>query len=410
MITFAPQNFQMKQIYYLLYTTSFLFLLCACKKTSEINLASASTVNANANFVRIATSTQKYTPLSAAYVSQKANEIQTFFDKNWADQQNVSFLVAQNGQIIFEKYQGFADKNTQTLINANTPMHIASISKVMTATAILLLIDANKITINQKVNTILSQFPYPEISIKNLLTHRSGLKNYTYFVEENNNWNPKRTLRNNDIVTIMKQKMLQLEVPADTKFSYCNTNYAVLALIIEKITGLNYINAMKKMIFEPLKMNDTYVFDFDLNQQTAVPSYKGNDFEIPFDYLDAIYGDKNIYSTPRDLLKFDLARNAPNFLNPKLKEAIYLGYSNEHKGKNNYGLGIRMINWETGQRYYFHNGWWHGNTSSYITLPKDNLCIMALSNKFSTKTYKVRELSTLFGDYPFVIDKDNFEE
>lgn len=382
----------------------------SCKKSPEINFATASNEIENSSFVRIALPTQNYDLLSATYKLQKANEIETFFDNNWSDNQNVSFLVAQNGQIIFEKHQGFADKNEQTQIDFKTPLHIASVSKVMTATAVLALVNAKKIMLDQKVGTILPQFPYPEISIKNLLSHRSGLKNYTYFVEENNNWNPKKTLRNQDIVTIMKQKHLELEFPADTKFSYCNTNYAVLALIIEKITGLAYKKAMKKMIFEPLKMNDTYVFDFDLNQQTAVPSYKSNDFEIPFDYLDAIYGDKNIYSTPRDLLKFDLARNAPNFLNPKLKQAIYLGYSNEHKGKNNYGLGIRMINWETGQHYYFHNGWWHGNTSSYITLPKDNLCIIALSNKFSTKTYKVRELSTLFGDYPFVIDKDNFEE
>ncbi len=399
----------MKQSYLPIYIAFFLFLI-SCKKSNSNSQTTFFGEKQPANFAKILPSTVQNKMLSATYVSQKANEIESFFNKNWADNQNISFLVAQNGQIIFEKYQGFADKNKQSQINANTPLHLASVSKVMTATAILELINLKEIALDQKVNTILSQFPYPEISIKNLLTHRSGLKNYTYFVEENNNWNPKKTLKNQDIVWIMQQKHLELEVPADTKFSYCNTNYAILALIIEKITGLNYKTAMKKMIFEPLKMTDTYVFDFDLDQQTAVPSYKGNDFVIPFDYLDAIYGDKNIYSTPRDLLKFDLARNAPNFLNPKLKEAIYVGYSNEHKGKKNYGLGIRMINWETGQHFYFHNGWWHGNTSSYITLPKENLCIIALSNKFSTKTYKIRELSTFFGDYPFVVDKEEFED
>ncbi|MNL75890.1 hypothetical protein D3C87_2017690 [compost metagenome] len=65
-----------------------------------------------------------------------------------------------------------------------------------------------------------------------------------------------------------------------------------------------------------------------------------------------------------------------------------------------------MINWETGQNFYFHNGWWHGYTSSYITLPKDKVTIIALSNKFTRQTYSVRKLSKLFGDYPFEGDDE----
>ena len=65
-----------------------------------------------------------------------------------------------------------------------------------------------------------------------------------------------------------------------------------------------------------------------------------------------------------------------------------------------------MINWPTGQNFYFHNGWWHGNTSAYITLPEEKVTIIALSNKFNRMTYKVRNLSALFGDYPFKLDDD----
>ena len=160
------------------------------------------------------------------------------------------------------------------------------------------------------------------------------------------------------------------------------------------------------MIFEPLHMDNTYVFEYDKHRTTAVPSYKPSNMELAIDYLDAVYGDKNVYSTPRDLLKFDLARNSPDFLSSKLRSLVYKGYSNETIGTKNYGLGIRMINWETGQHFYFHNGWWHGNTSSYITLQKENVTIIALSNKFNKATYKVRELSPLFGDYPFKISPE----
>ena len=272
---------------------------------------------------------------------------------------------------------------------------------MITATAVLKLVNAKKIDLDQKVNTILKQFPYPNVTIRTLLNHRSGMRNYAYFTDKKAIWDRHDILTNKDILTLMATKDISLEYKTDTRFGYCNTNYAILALIIEKVTGLSYKEAMRRMIFEPLGMKNTYVFDYDADKNASFPSYKANRVEIGKDYLDAVYGDKNIYSTPRDLLKFDRARNAPTFLEPELLNQIYKPYSNEHKGKNNYGLGIRMIHWETGQNCYFHNGWWHGFTSSYVTLKEENVTIIALSNKFTRSTYNVRKLSGLFGDYPF---------
>ena len=341
--------------------------------------------------------------LTAEYINSKKQEIEAFYNKNWPNNSaNGGFLVAKNGQIIFEKYEGYANFRDKTLITKSTPLHLASVSKVITATAILKLVNSKKIELDQKVNTILKEFPYPEVTIKTLLNHRSGLRNYAYFTDRDKTvWDRHNVLTNQDILTIMATKNIGLEFKTDTRFSYCNTNYAMLALVIEKITKLPYEDAMKKIIFEPLGMKNTYVFNYSRDKDTAVPSYKGNKVEIGIDYLDAVYGDKNIYSTPRDLLKFDRARNAANFLTPELNAMVYKPYSNEHKGTKNYGLGIRMVNWDTGQNFYFHNGWWHGNTSSYITLQKESVTIIALSNKFTRKTYDVRKLSVLFGDYPF---------
>ena len=343
------------------------------------------------------------TKLTAEYINSKKQEIESFYNKNWPNNSaNGSILVAQNGQILFEKYDGYANFRDKTLITKSTPLHLASVSKVITATAILKLINAKKIELDQKVNTILKEFPYPDVTIKTLLNHRSGIRNYAYFTDRDKTvWDRHNILTNQDILTIMATKNIGLEFKTDSHFSYCNTNYAMLALIIEKITNQSYEDAMKQIIFEPLGMKNTYVFNYKRDKDTAVTSYKGNKVEIGTDYLDAVYGDKNIYSTPRDLLKFDRARNAANFLTPELNAMVYKPYSNERKGTKNYGLGIRMVNWETGQNFYFHNGWWHGNTSSYITLPKEGVTIIALSNKFTRKTYDVRKLSVLFGDYPF---------
>jgi CubicO group peptidase (beta-lactamase class C family) len=343
--------------------------------------------------------------LTAEYIKSKQVEIDRFYKKNWPNNSmNGSFLVAKNGQIIYEKYEGYSNFNKKTLIDSITPIHIASVSKVLTATAILKLANANRIKLDQKVTDFLEEFPYPEVTVRMLLNHRSGMRSYAYFTDRDKKvWDRHNTLTNQDILTIMRTKNIGLEQKTGTRFAYCNTNYAMLALIIEKTTKLSYREAMSQIIFKPLGMKNTFVLDFEKDKKNVAPSYKGNKVEIGIDYLDAVYGDKNIYSTPRDLLKFDRARNSPSFLAPDLLSQVYTGYSNERKGTKNYGLGIRMINWDTGKNFYFHNGWWHGFTSSYIQLKDENVTIVALSNKFTRNTYAVRKLAVLFGDYPFKV-------
>ena len=385
---------------------TFSALLFACSRQDKSEEISAEIPESA--FPMMKPSKVKYPKLNPDFVQSKSYLVDDFCSRHFRNESsNLSLLVAKNGQIIYEKYQGVANREAGIDLDADTPLHIASVSKVITATAILLLVDRKKIDLDQKVNTILDDFPYPEITVRTLLNHRSGLRNYAYFTEDKGVWDRKVTLTNQDILNLFSEKNIQLEYPTDRHFAYCNTNYAMLALIIEKSTGMTYPAAMKEMIFKPLGMHNTFVYEHEKDKETAMPSYKGNNIKLALDYLDAIYGDKNIYSTPRDLLKFDMARKAPTFLKPKLRNQIYVGYSNERKGTRNYGLGMRMIEWETGQKFYFHNGWWHGNTSSYISLVKENVTIIALSNKFTRNTYAVRKLAPAFGDYPFQFDEED---
>ena len=338
--------------------------------------------------------------LTSNYCNDKKSRIDSYFHKVWNKEDNVSFLVAQNGQILYENYNGFANRSKKELITADTPLHIASVSKVVTATAVLMLIDAGKIKLEQKVTEFLPSFPYTDVTVLTLLNHRIGMKNYAYFTYEDGNWDRKKELTNQDIITVMNEKHIPLESKTDTRFGYCNTNYAMLALIIEKVTGLKYPIALQEMIFKPLGMTHTFVYETVKHLGKVSLTYKGN-MDLAVEYLDGVYGDKNIYSTPRDLLKFDVARYAPSYLNPELLKKVYHGYSNEKKGKRNYGLGIRMLEFEKGEPFYYHNGWWHGNTSCYINLKKEKVTMFVISNKYTHKTYKTKQLAPLFGDYPF---------
>lgn len=352
--------------------------------------------------------TIKSKKLNPEYVASKQKSLDLFFEKNWPNNSmNGGFLVAKNGQIIYEKYEGNANFSTDEKIDQNTPIHIASVSKVLTATAVLRLVDREKLNLEDKVNKILPSFPYDEITIKMLLNHRSGLPNYAYFADDTKIWSRSKMLQNQDILDLLAKHKFGLYFKPDRKFGYCNTNYAILALVIEKVSGKKYRDAMQEMIFEPLGMKNTFIYDYHKDKVTASQSYKGNKVLYELNHLDDVYGDKNIYSTPRDLLKFDMATYSKEFLNPVLISEAFKGYSYEHKGTKNYGLGIRMLEWETGEQLFYHNGWWHGNTSSYVKLKTDTVAIFALSNKYTLKTYKVWKLAPLFGKYPIKLDKDD---
>jgi CubicO group peptidase (beta-lactamase class C family) len=385
-----------------------LLLLCSCKKDNK-DLAE-NLDDPNDTVLRIAPLNMELNKLSPNYKTVKKNSIDNFYNKNWPkDDLSGGFLVAKNGQILYETYGGFANRSKKEEITATTPIHIASVSKVLTAAVILKLVDFKKLDLDQKVTALLPEFPYKDISIKMLLNHRSGLPNYAYFADDRKIWD-RRVLTNQNVLELLAKHKFNLYFKPDKKFGYCNTNYAILALVIEKVTHMNYRAAMKKIIFDPLGMKNTYVFDYDKDRSTASQSYKGNNVLYGYDFLDNVYGDKNIYSTPRDLLKFDLATYSKKFLNPDLVKQVFKGYSYEHKGERNYGLGIRMHEWETGEKLFYHNGWWHGNTSSYVTLKKDTVAIIALSNKFSYKPYKVWKLSPIFGSYPIEPDKEDSAE
>ncbi|MTG98513.1 MULTISPECIES: serine hydrolase domain-containing protein [Myroides] len=340
----------------------------------------------------------EFDKLSPSYILSKANEVEDFYIKNIKKSGYTgSFLVAKNGQIIYEDYSGFANKRNAEQITENTPIHVASVGKVVTAVTIMRLIDMGKLELDQSVSEIIEGFPYPEITVKTLLSHRSGLRYYGYYGEV---WSYKTPIKNQDVIDIIKSEKVDLDFSPNTRFSYSNTNYVVLASIVEKVTNKTFREAVRELIFDPLEMKNSFVFD-DLDKKNDVTqSYKSNYTPMHWDYMDSTYGDKNIYVTPRDFLKLDTALYSETFLSEKLRKQMFQGYSFENKGVRNYGLGFRLIEMTNGDTFTYHNGWWRGNTSSYIRLEKDNVCIILFSNKYSKLTYKTVDLSHHFGDYP----------
>ena len=335
----------------------------------------------------------------------KANKYR-FFDKFYNDfwlHNKVSggFLVAQHGQIIYEGYSGFSDIEKEIPITAETPIHIASITKVLTGLAILKLVENDKMDLNDKVSEYLNGFPYENVRIEDLLNHRSGLPNYLHLSDDKNYWDNTKKITNQDVLDILVNKKPEALSQPGKNFSYNNTNFVLLALIIEKLTGLSYPQAMKIMVFNPLGMKNTFVMEFAKDSAKVSKSYYNNGREWKYDHLDVTYGDKNVYSTPRDLLNMDIAMYSEKFLPKKLKEKAWKGYSYEAKGVKNYGLGIRLMEWDDGGKILYHNGWWHGNNTTYVRDFDNEATIISLGNRKNRTIYSTFRLVSLFGDYPF---------
>lgn len=318
---------------------------------------------------------------------------------------NGALLVAHNGKIIFEKYEGLKEVMKGDPIDSATSFHLASVSKTFTAMAVLKLWENGKLNIDDKVDRYISEFPFKQISIRNLLTHRSGLPNYVYFVDQLG-WNKRIFLHNEDLLNLLVKNKSRLKIGTpNTYFDYSNTNFALLAIIIERITGVSYASYMDQTFFKPIGMLNTFVFDINKTEQ-VLPSFKYNNLKEPTMFLDAIYGDKNIYSTARDMLKWDIALNSGLFFKQETLYEAFKGYSYEKKGLKNYGLGWRLYEMPSGKKIVYHNGWWHGNNTVFSKLIQDSTTIIVLGNKFNRNIYQAKKIAGIFQGYGIQSDDD----
>jgi len=324
-----------------------------------------------------------------------------FFDSMLAGRFNGSVLVAKNGVILYERYKGFQNpRQKKDSLDAHTSFHLASMSKTFTAMGTLKLWQDGKLDIHDPAAKYLAGFPYPGVSIETLLNHRSGLHNYVHFMYKPE-VNKHKLLSNQDVLQYIIDHARDRDVfsgQVNRHFEYSNTNYALLAMIIEKVSGLPYPEYMAKTFFQPLQMQDTYVYSLS-DSAKAMMSYYQSGRPFRMEFLDLVYGDKNVYSTVRDLYKWDQALRNGQLFSKGVLDSAYAGYSFEKPGQRNYGLGWRMLFIPNGKKLIYHNGWWHGNRTVFIRMLDENATIIALSNNDYKYVYSAKRLCDLFGDY-----------
>lgn len=305
---------------------------------------------------------------------------------------NGSILVARSGTILYQKTIGYCNRENSCMLSDSSMFQLASVSKVITATAVLMLYERELLDIEKPFSFYFPDFPYTDVTVKQLLSHRSGIPNYIY-VLNSELYQPGYKMSNSDMYSYLKVKNAKPYLKPGKCFNYCNTNYALLALLVEKISGKPFSLFLKQELFDPLGMKHTATIrDIDLDDPNVTKAYDLKWKPVDFDASDYVLGDKSVYSTAYDLFLFSEALYQNKVIRPETQKMAYTAYSREKK-LSNYGFGWRIKNFnDTLEKEVFHNGWWHGYRSSFHRRLKDTLTVIILSNQLNKAAYQTNRV------------------
>ncbi|ATP58503.1 serine hydrolase [Pedobacter ginsengisoli] len=299
---------------------------------------------------------------------------------------NGNMLVAKDGKILYEKAIGWADYLHRDSLKINSEFELASVTKTFTGTAIMQLVEQGKLSLDDDVKKFYPNFPYDGIKVKLLLSHRSGMMNYVYFIDDiwrKEKRDMKKGVSNQDVMQVIAEKKPNPYAKPDNRFHYNNSNYMVLAAIIEKVTGKPYADYMMENIFKPAGMKHTHVYSTTVYPKIPV-DVVGHDrtwrYSVAQNFLDGPVGDKGIYSTLHDLVLFDKSLKNGRLLKNSSLDSAYKGRNKAINGHFNYGYGWRIFDGDNGRKVVYHTGWWHGFRHIYVRDVQKNIVIIFLGN------------------------------
>jgi len=315
--------------------------------------------------------------LSAQMVEQQLDSLFNEMDRQHILNGNV--LIAEKGKIVFQRSFGYADLEQQKQNTDHSRFQIGSVSKTFTAVAIFQLEEHGKLKLEDHLVSYFPDFPYPEVTIYELLAHTSGIpdKEELFFpiIERE----PDRVFTNRDIIPAMKALNKPVAFTPGSQWRYCNMGYALLAVLVEKISRMSFSDYLKQHIFSPAGMKDSYLLTSikkspeEVNGYLIRAHYMG-DMELidsskkvrPWSYnMRGFVGCTNIISTTHDLLNFDVALTR----NKLLKAATLSKMQNPSKllngsnsvadgefGKAAYGLGWFLPEDSSAGKIVMHTG------------------------------------------------------
>jgi CubicO group peptidase (beta-lactamase class C family) len=337
---------------------------------------------------------------------------------------NGNILVAKAGEIIYHQDLGYADFDSKRQLNDSTDFELASLSKQFTAMGIMILKEKGLLSYEDKVNTLLPGFPYDNISVRNLLTHTSGLP--VYEDQFAKNWDRKKIAFNQDVIAMLRQGKDTLYFIPGSKFKYSNTGYAVLASIIEKLSHSSYGDFMANNIFKPLGMTHTFIYNTRRTNGKIPVNYalgfvysdSLKHYVLPDDlkkydfvyYLDGIVGDGSVNSTTGDLLKWDRAlHNIKLVSRSSIEEMLSPQVQMSPRDSSEfYGFGVE-IKKAAGGNVISHDGGWPGYTTLLERHTDRDLTIIVLSNNETMNGFLKAGIESILNNEDLVMPYEHKE-
>lgn len=323
------------------------------------------------------------------------------------DAPGLAVLARQNGKTVFERGYGVAELRLKARIDARTNFRLASFTKQFTAMAVMLLVHDGKLRYDETLTDVFPDFPdYGKaITVRNLLNHVSGLPDYEELMEVaekagGSMWSPEKQIQDDEVLKLLERERSGKFAPG-TSWSYSNSGYVVLGLVVAKASGKTYGEFLRERIFAPLKMNHTIVYQKGKNEvaNRAFGHSQENDLfkETDQSSTSATLGDGGIYSNLEDLAKWnDALRNhtllsetemQPALTPVKLHDGSAPHWPKEPNGDNlhpgkpvSYGFGW-FLDPYSGQTRMWHTGSTMGFRTVIERFPGENLTIIVLSNR-----------------------------
>ena len=314
--------------------------------------------------------------------SSNAEKIDNIMESyNHADQPGASVLVMNHGKVVFKKGYGIANMNSGEKIKSATNFRLASVTKQFTAMSILILEERGLLNLDDKIKKYFPEFPVygKEISIRNLLTHSAGLVDYEDLMPATQS----TQLHDMDCLQLMFSTD-SLYFPAGTEYKYSNTGYALLALIVEKVSHQSFASFLAGNIFKPLKMKATVAHEEGksvVSNRAYGHSYEAGEWKVTDQSLtSAVLGDGGIYSNVEDLSTWINAfYRHPLISVSKQREAFSKATLNNGK-QIGYGFGWHVEDYN-GVPHPFHDGSSIGFRNSIVLFPNNELMVVILTNR-----------------------------
>ena len=310
--------------------------------------------------------------------SQETNDIEKNIDKylTYFSGENPGAVVAvyKKGEIIFNKAYGLANVETKKVMKVDQLFNLRELSKAFTSLAVMQLAEKNKLSLDDNLGVIFNGFPEygQKVQVKHLLDHTSGLEPY----------NGEEIKSSDELINFLK-KQDKLVFDPGTKSKFSNSEYALLAKIVELKSGMSYSDFLKKNIFKKLKLNNTY-FTHELNESNsiAIGHFKNDEKQYePELVLNNFYGEQGIFTNVQDYAKWDQVLYTDKLLKCESLQKIFrVEKLTDKKSGSDYTSGWALMK-RNNTRYYWQGGMGTGYTNLVLHLPDTQTTVLILTNR-----------------------------